>query len=160
MDSRNFSFFVFFLTVFPSLVPTFRRYERHTLSANLRKSSIQFLKLCLQEQIIPHHMKPKGFANHRGDPFALVYQHIIRDRIQTLHQEKNFYFASASHYYNLLRNSVPYDLFNLLITKAKTHIRFKVSQRNTELQRKLQVIFENSPWTKSSDPQKVTNVSS
>lgn len=153
-----------FLSTRYNLKKSFYKYVDYMTSANLNKCNLQFLKTCKEDKIIPKSFVPHHLKMNHKTPFPPLYEEIINYHIQNCKQQVNRSFSTTKRKFSIFqqefyKNSDNLNLLGNLIDIAHETMNNKVNLRKTHHSEKLESLFQNSEWTKNSNPNIIINVS-
>ena len=136
----------------------YRRYESELVNFHRKKLQLQFLKKCLQEQVIPKTLDYNLKCDY--NPFPEVKRLILQDSILNAREE-----ISKSHFltrqrFNYLRYYVYPQELGILTNIAHQKARNNANRHRAVLDNKLSALCSNSCWTQHSSSRSVINMSS
>lgn len=147
-----------FFTWFPTLKSTYRHYENSVLVAAKAKNRVQFLKRCLEEQVLPTSCRPPNVLP--GEPFPLSSRLLLKDVIRQARFEQDEAFFKCR---KRIRDLRCHGLEEHWISTLTDIAHFAVGPRNndhkTSFERKLQKLIDVSPWSRYSLTSSITNLS-
>ena len=151
--------FNFFVVTFPHLLVCFRHYEKLLISASNKRLQLQFLKDCLQEQVVPRSFRPSLFRQHH-DPFPDSARHLLKETCKYVKLEIDEAYYRLRRQTSALKQNLPSDLFNTLCAIAKQKCDIENRKTSANLNKKLSDLCNRSVWNNCDVPGSILSLSS
>ena len=140
------------------ILPAYRHYERRLVTCKRTSNQINFLKQCIEEQVVPRsfgHIADPAFS---GEPFPAYAKYFLEDRVQRASAEKEILLYSLRRTRSELRASLPDVVFEgAMIRAGEVALRNIVAHR-LNLDNKIDNLCKNSVWERYYCPDKVVTL--
>ena len=140
-------------------------YQSKLTAANVKKQQLLFLKCCLRNKVLPKTMVPHQLKHTQCEPFPSIFHQILKERINQVANEIKITFRKCNLTLKLFQSQwfsyYPEEIiqFSNQIQKAHQHKEQIVYSKAASLKFKFNKIYENSLWTKNSNPCNIVNLS-
>ena len=157
MDATR--FFFNFSAYYPGLSPFVSNFKKALVNSYKLKIRMKFLQDCLNEQVVPKSFLPRRLLDMTDRPFDDFQRIVLQKQIDLAKVEvKEAFRLSKSSKYSF-EQAIPVEWKNCLRDYCYGSLRFECNALENKLKRKLDILIENSKWTKDANPNFVINLS-
>ena len=157
----NNSFFLeFFFKFFKWATSDYRRYERANIKIQHTKARLEFLKECLEEQVIPRSMNWLKKLDD-GSPFPVEVRKQLKLAIADLKRDLDCQYFMLRKLKRELHSKLPdHYIWTSLEEIVNKVSQFQRNKKKMNLQKQLSHLIDSSLWSKYSRTENVINMSS
>lgn len=149
-----------FCDLHPHLRHLYHNFKKNLLKAHRLKNQLKFLKECRNEKIVPKSLLPKKLRNFNNQPFSKIDEEVLTATIKKTSVEVKSAFRNCDKATVMLRNSVTVEWWCTLSDYVYSLLRRQNFFDKRNLSAKLESLFQNSLWSKESNPELYENLSS
>ena len=148
------------LATFSWIKPPYRKLEKKTIKIQKSKETINFLKKCKEEKIIPPSMSWIKKLNNIS-PFPDEINTLINEEINNIKEEINKNYYNIRREKNNIFSRMPNGKLKTDLTAFLKNIgQMHAKKKRNHLDEKLARLMDKSPWSTFAQVESVVNLSS